>query len=637
VDPRDLAKLVNVTAPVADPSGRLAFLVSGVNLEEDRYDRRVWVREEEGLRPFTSGPHDAHPRWSPRGESLAILRSAGGPAQIAVFPARGGDPRTLTSMELGVEAFAWSPDGSSIAFVATAWSGPWAELTEEQRARRPRRVREFPYKDDARGWLDNRRRHIYLIDVESGATRCLTPGDANENTLAWHPDGRSLAFLSARHESRMNDLQQGVFVVDLSSGVCRQVAEPGVWLSLSYRPDGVLHMLGSRQEDWYPGPINLVRVEPDGELRDISAHLDRNLLPLIPPIDPEPIQWRGHDAVVALEDRGRVGLISVTPEGAVTQLISGTRTVTGFAITPAGVVIACQSSDDPGELYEVTAEGERRITDFNRTFRSEVRPVTPEHFEVQGPDGHVLDVWVYLPEGDTTVPVVLSIHGGPATQYGWFFYDEFQALRGAGFGVVTCNPRGSSGYGSAFASGCVGEGWGRDDVADLLACLDAALTRYPRLDSSRIGVMGGSVGGFLTGWLISHETRFRSAVIDRALLDWQSFAGTSDVGHFFSRIYLGAELLDEAKRLRDASPLSAVSAINTPTLLVHGEHDHRAPIEQAEQLYAALRKRGVPTELMRFPQANHNMTRTGSPEHRVLRMEAVLDWHREWLTPTADR
>lgn len=285
---------------------------------------------------------------------------------------------------------------------------------------------------------------------------------------------------------------------------------------------------------------------------------------------------------------------------------------------------------DPGEMYVWFDGEERTVTTLNEAFRSAVPLVEPETFRIIS-GGEEIDVWVYLPPGREPVPALVNIHGGPATQYGYAFFDEFQVYADAGFGVVACNPRGSAGRGVDFVRSVRAGGWGSVDLADVTAALDGALQRFPRLDATRLGVMGGSYGGFLTAWLIAHDHRYRSAVVERALLAWTSFSGTSDIGATFSRSYLDDELPDGFDRLWRASPLSVAHQITTPTLVVHSEEDIRCPIEQAEQLFMVLVKKGVGAEFLRFPGEGHDLSRSGRPRYRLERFEAILGWHRTHL------
>jgi dipeptidyl aminopeptidase/acylaminoacyl peptidase len=224
--------------------------------------------------------------------------------------------------------------------------------------------------------------------------------------------------------------------------------------------------------------------------------------------------------------------------------------------------------------------------------------------------------------------VLLNIHGGPATQYGFGFFDEFQVYAGAGFAVVACNPRGSSGRGLEFARAVRADGWGTVDLFDVTAALESALERFPQLDPERIGIMGGSYGGFMTAWTTAKDKRYKSAIVERALTSFPSFNGTSDIAPQFGLNYLGTrELLPNWEK----SPLAFASDIMTPTLIIHSEDDYRCPIEQGEQLLLALWMNGVDAEMLRFPGEGHELSRSGKPKHRLERFQAILDWHNRYL------
>ena len=284
----------------------------------------------------------------------------------------------------------------------------------------------------------------------------------------------------------------------------------------------------------------------------------------------------------------------------------------------------------PPEVFVCQGDGtgERQLTDLNRAWRAEVALSSPERFRFERA-GFTVDGWVMRPAGFTPgrrYPVLLNVHGGPASQYGHGFFDEFQVYAGAGYAVVYVNPRGSQGYGEAFARAVVGD-WGGGDYADVMAGLDEALRRYDFLDPDRLGVMGGSYGGFMTSWIVGHTDRFKAACSERALNTFGSFVGTSDIGHYFPEWHSGGPPpWDDLKWYLEHSPLSYVKQIRTPLLIVHSENDLRCPIEQAEQLFVALRLLGREVELVRFPAEGHELSRSGSPAHRVQRAELILEF-----------
>ena len=637
MQPRDLAGATSPSDPRLHPDGvRVAFSVSRINFDEDRYDRAVWLWDGATVRPFTTGSGDSSPRWSPDGTRLAFLRKGPGDddkPQVAVLPAAGGEATVVSDLPLGVEALEWSPGGDHLVVTGADWVEEWASLDDEERKRRPRRIDRVPFRFDNRGWLHDRRRHLYLVDPSGKEeVRCLTPGEFDEGQPVWRPDGKAVAFLSARHEDRGLDPGQEILAVDVDSGEERTLVQRGHWMFVSYRPDGVLHAVGQPDPWAHPSVFSLWRVENSGGLTDLTGHLDRSVSIFSPPIAPSGPQWVGESAITCLEDSGRIKVIRVEPDGTVDWLLDGDRAITGVSPNADGTKLAYAAvgPTDPGEIH-LSQDGETELrTNLNSEFRSNVSLVEPEHFTVIS-DGESIDVWAYLPEGKETIPVLFNIHGGPATQYGYTFFDEFQVYAGAGYGIVACNPRGASGRGVDFVRAVRGDGWGVVDETDVTAVLDAALARFPRLDPGRVGVMGGSYGGYLTARLIARQDRYQSAVVERALLGWPSFGGTSDIGATFARMYLETDLPEGLDRLWEASPLSLAHQITTPTLILHSEDDFRCPIEQAEQLFMILKKQGVESEFVRFPGEGHELSRSGKPRHRLERFEAVLDWHQRHL------
>jgi dipeptidyl aminopeptidase/acylaminoacyl peptidase len=623
----DLDQLQIPSDPRLHPNGeRVAFVVSQMDSEGDRYRRRIHIHDGGVARPFTAGPGDTFPRWSPDGTRLAFLRTGDAKdakPQLAVIAVDGGESQTLTEFDLGVEYLAWSPDGRWLCVVAVTWTEEWEELSEEDRKRQPRRIRHFPYRFDNMGWLHDRRRHLWLIDPRGEEEhRCLTPGDFDETHPAWHPSGEKLAFVSDRDPRRGISPGTDVWELNIANLEVTRAAERGYWLVPTYRPDGVLHIVGNQRVD-YPRLLGLWRREAERYF-DITEHLDRSVTSILagPGSDP---RWVGDRAITFFEDSGRMEIVSISPDGSVSHLVKGDRTVTGFDIGSAERLVFTASVDtSPGDLYESAGDGERLLAQFPAP---ELAFISGQHWRVPT-EGVEIDAFAYIPDGDGPFPVLLNIHGGPATQYGFGFFDEFQVYAEDGFAVVACNPRGSSGRGLDFVRSVVGDGWGVVDQVDVTAVLESALARFPQLDEERVGIMGGSYGGFLTAWLIARDHRYRSAIVERALTSYPSFAGTSDIAVQFPPNYTGS---DDYQVWWEKSPLPYAEQIQTPTLILHSEGDLRCPIEQAEQLFLALLRAGVEAEFLRFPDEGHELSRSGKPRHRLERFSAVLDWHRRHL------
>ncbi|HSL27320.1 MAG TPA: S9 family peptidase [Acidimicrobiia bacterium] len=624
--PEDLALLTTAADPQIEPGGRrVAFVVTGIDLEEDVYRRSVHLHDGETVAAFTAGPVDSFPRWAPDGRRLAFLRATDPKKpvpQVAVMPSGGGEARVISSFPLGVEYLAWSPDGRWICAVAKSWLPHLAELSDEERGRVAKRITRFPYRFDNRGWLHDRRRQLWLLDPGSDEPpRRLTEGDFDESMPAWHPNGERIAYITDRTPRQGLDAGFDVYEVTLE-GALSPAAPRGGWIAPVYSPEGALHLLGDPHTD-YPRVAGLW--SGGEEPRQMLPGLDRSLFSLgagvlLP-------QWRQGALYTVVEDSGRVGVSRFAEDGAGEIVVGGDRIVTGFDVDRHGRVVASVSTTtEPGEVVSVEGGDEQRLTFLAPKSGLVVKPT--EHFRAHSSAGE-LDVWVVLPDGDGPFPVLLNIHGGPATQNGFGFFDEFQVYAAAGYAVVAANPRGSSGRGLEFTRAVVGEGWGEIDLSDITAALEAALDRYPQLNRERMGIMGGSYGGFMTAWAIAHDHRFRSAVVERALLSFNSFSGTSDIGPFFGPNYLQTT---EREVAWQKSPLSVADRIRTPTLVLHSEEDYRCPVEQAEQFLMVLWQNGVEAEMIRFPGEGHELSRSGKPRHRVERFEAILDWHARHLS-----
>jgi dipeptidyl aminopeptidase/acylaminoacyl peptidase len=629
--PDDLYRLRWVSDVVLLPGGeRVVYAVVGMDGDADEYRSDLWLFDGEGNRRLTFGPRDRRPELSPDGRSIAYLTGPGrGPAQAAVLPLDGGAPRVVTDRPDGVTEVRWAGD-ASLVVVAPTRPADQEGVGDEELRRRPRRIRRAPYRFNDRGWIYDRPRHLYLVDLaEPGIPqgRALTSGDHDDWSAAPHPSEPVVAFVSARHETAELDGGSDVYTVDLVGGEPRRITETdGHWDFPAWWPDGSrLLVTGSAPRlevrlhvphvvDAAGGPC--VRLSPD----DVAGFV-------YGASEPRPRFVPG-GVLVHAHRRGRVEIDRVGEDGRRETVVGGDRQVGAFDASPDGRTVAAVASSPgrPAELHLVREGDEERLTDLADELLAEVELVEPEEAWVASDDGTRVHAWIYRPPASATPSgaAVVNVHGGPQAQYGWGFFDEFQMYAAAGHVVVASNPRGSDGYGEAWAQAIVGD-LGNLDWEDVRSVAETAAA-LPEVDPARVGIMGGSYGGFMAAWATSHSDRFACSIVERAALNFETIQGTSDIGLWFAPFLLGGTTLEHLEDLRRQSPMTYAARIRTPTLILHSEEDWRCPPEQAEQLFSLLRLVGTDVELVRFPGESHELTRTGAPRHRVERFEIVLEW-----------
>ncbi|HLU33873.1 MAG TPA: S9 family peptidase [Natronosporangium sp.] len=637
--PTEIAALRVPGRPTLSPDGRRVVVsVQQPDLAADEYAAQLWLAHTDGsvpVRRLTYGWRDSEPVWSPDGEWVAFTRAerdaatgAVGPPQLWLLPVGGGEPRRLTDHPLGVSEPVWSPDATRLAYLARV-PEPGRYGSDGQvpaAAEPPRRITTLRYRVDDLGFVIDRPSHVWTVDLAGGDPVRVTDGDADHTGVDWSPDGELLTFAAARHKTAGDDLRCDVWVCRPDGSGLRALTAGGLAAAQPrFAPDGrrvyfVASQLSENDRAGTCRTVGLWVVPVDGSAAATRLtnreryHLARpnGMIEALP------------DGVLFTDEcRGAVRLLRVPVDGGEPAvLVAGERQVIG-ATTRGGVTaVTYADPSQPGELAVVEQGELRRLSGFNHRFgrEIEVRPMVP--VSATAPDGHPVPGWLIRPAGAGPHPVLLMIHGGPFFQYGHTLFDEAQVYAEAGYAVLMGNPRGSSGYGEAHGRAVVGN-VGEVSATDVMALLDAALAADPGLDRHRVGVMGGSYGGYLTTWLAAHHGhRFRAAISERALTAVDSFLGSSDIGWTFVDDLFGPDPVRQAAQ----SPLTYADQITIPMLIIHSEQDWRCPVEQAQRLFVALKRRGTPVEFLLFPGEGHELSRTGRPRHRVARFEAVLDW-----------
>jgi dipeptidyl aminopeptidase/acylaminoacyl peptidase len=688
--PEDLYELRVPTEVALSPDGRwVAFAVKSVAPGRDGYRSALWVAPADGsieARQVTAGARtDASPRWSPDGRSLAflsdraaVLQAGGagakagkaeapkeGGTQVWLLPfADGGEARQLTDLPKDVAGLAWSPDGRRLAIV----SGAESAQAEKKRERRPedgpapdtRLIDRLQYQFNGAGFVHDRFSRVWLVDAGTGTAELLTTGDHHDQDPVWSPDGRQIAFVSDRHPNPDLGWRSDIYVVTVSTRRVRQLS-PGrgrqAWIAPAWSPDGAwIVAIGNR--DWRKGVIEQaglwrMRVR-DGVAEDLIEGTDLEAAPtlnsdLVGPGPSRPLVTAdGRWVIFGAPVDGAQELFRVPFDGgSVERLTRGRHAISGARIAPAArggsrvAAIRVSGAEPPdvvvGEIPGARLSGNRGVTlaPVSRLMREAwegirlIEPVERWH-EV---DGHRVQGWFIGAPGSTKrkpAPVVVQIHGGPATLYGWSLMWEWQVLAANGISVYACNPRGSQGYGQAFLTANVRD-WGEGPMRDVMAGLDA-LVADGLVDPERMGVTGGSYGGYLTSWIVGHTDRFKAAVTCRSVNDLTSQMLSGDIGGPTFGLYVyGANPWEDWDLYRRHSPLTYAENVTTPLLIQHAEKDLRCTVTQAEELFAVLRSLRKTVRLMRVPDESHELTRSGTPYRRVDNQRLIVEWFRHFL------
>ena len=686
----DVARLRIPTGVRLSPDGtRVAFVVQQATKIHDAYRHAVWMAPFDGSAPahqVTLGAtHDSHPRFSPDGTTLAFLsdrrllveNDPGAPkvredgTQVFLLPLDGGEARRLTDCPRGVDMFAWSPDGRYMALL-TSSEGATREEDARRRGRETVQAPDAPrhsdyryidrlnYQYNGRGFIYDRVPHLWLIEVESGQIRRLTSGPTAEASPAWSPDSTRIAYVTNRRRDHDLASRSDIYVIDVKSGREARLTggDDAIFSAPAWLPDGqAVAALGGRYPSvFYGNDIWLVAADgsdahPDGG-RNLTAGSD--LMPgsmmnsdvtvadearIVPSTD-------GRWLTFAAPVDGSYALWRVSRNGGTPERVTtGREYVSGFdqGRSQAGGRIALIRSAPtaPPDVYVMDAPGTgtravgrratrrpRRLTALNREVLAGVTLIEPRARRVTV-DGRTIQGWL-IPARAGRRPLVTEIHGGPHTLYGWSPSWEFQVLAGAGMSVFYCNPRGSEGYGRAFNEANRRD-WGPGPMRDVLAGVDA-LVADGLANPKRLGVTGGSYGGYLTNWIVAHDKRFRAAITCRSVSDMTTLFLTGDIsGGEWAEVEFGALPWNDPDYFRSISPLTYAARVRTPLLIQHSENDLRTTMAQAEALFVVLRSKRRPVRLMRVPDETHELTRSGTPFRRVENLVQVRDWFVHFL------
>lgn len=647
--------------PQIAPDGSvIAYVKITADKMKDNYRASIWLIQPDGSgdRQVTDGTaRDYSPRWSPDGKRLAFISTRRDKPQIFILDLeKGGEARQLTNEEKGAGNPAWSPDGQFIAFTSfVPKPDPEHEIIK---ALKPEKAEWAPpakiftrlhYRSDGRGYLPNGFTHIFVIPAEGGESQQVTQGDYDHSAPSWSADGKSLIFSAVRTANPDWDINDPeIYSVEIATGQIRQLTDHrGPDRSPLVSPDGRFIAYTGFDEHWYSYNVpKLYVMNTDGaNPRMLTAGWDHSVGGGVytdasaPLGGGEQMQWAADSSGVYFlsGDRGSTNLVFAPLEGKIRAITEGEHDLRAFSLAANGIIAGVRSTiTRPYDLCSFTLENPepRWLTAVNAHLLEKRKLYNREMFWYKSFDGRMIQAWLWKPADFAPTkkyPLLLQIHGGPHAMYGEAFAHEYALQASQGYLVLFPNPRGSSGYGQEFGN-IIQYHYPGDDYRDLMLAVDEVVKRG-YVDESRMGVIGGSGGGVLTSWTIGHTQRFAAAVVQRPVINWHSWVGSSDIGYSAMRRWFRQPPWEDAQDYIQRSPITYVGNVTTPTLVFHSEEDYRCPIDQGGQYYVALKVRNVEAKLVQMPEESHGLRSRGRPSHRIARLLHIMHWLDTHLKP----
>ncbi len=641
------------------PDGlHVIFCVQRVDRKTEKKCSNLWIAPVENghTQQFTHGDQsDTVPRWSPDGKNIAFLsnRDDEKQPQIYVIPLYGGEARKLTNLKGTFENYAWSPDGKKLVCTFRKKDKEEIEREEDEEKKKlgvvSRHITRVFYKEDGKGFLPKERYHLWVIDANCGEAVQLTDSEIyDEREPSWSPDGKEIVFCSNRQKDPDLDPDAvDLFIIKATGGTFRKIDTPlGPKETPRYSPDGKwVAYFGCEGKGlpWKHTSLWVVRSDGSGKAQNLTEHFDFNIssgtindlpgvLPMIPPA------WSRDSEMIYFQvsHHGNTVLRSVSVSGNLTPVIDDKGVAGAFTFDRGQKIVAYIHADmsEPGEvwIHDMNTGMSKKVTHVNEELLQGLDLGDVEEIWFKGPDNNDLQGWIIKPpefDESRKYPSILEIHGGPRIQYGNFFMHEFYYFAANGYVVYFCNPRGSKGYGEEHSK-AIWNNWGTKDYADIMAWVDYVEKR-PYIDRERMGVTGGSYGGYMTNWIISHTNRFKAAVTQRCVSNWISMYGSSDMNWSFQDEFGNEPPWRNVENWWRQSPLKYIENVKTPTLVTHSENDMRADPEQGEQVFVALKRLGVDTELVLFPEEPHGLSREGRTDRRIARLTHMKRWFDRYL------
>ncbi|UCE67605.1 MAG: S9 family peptidase [Candidatus Zixiibacteriota bacterium] len=650
----DLLRLKFIRSVCLSPDeARIMFTAQVASDDKKKYYSHIYMVNIDGtsLRQYTFGKvSDSNPVFSPDGRWIVFTSKRDDKKGLYKMSTAGGEAKLVVEKDGSFSDISVSPDSKKILCVFTKADDVPKDKDGKKEAPAYRHITRMFYKLDNEGFRPKDPGHIYTYDMETGECRQVTKGRNGERSPVWLGNGRSIAYIAnVQREPDFNLLRDDIFVVSSTGGKSKKLKKPaGPVENIAASPDGKeIAFVGNDNpfDEWGVEPLHIWKVSTrGGKAVDLTPKLDRLTSDLMISDTAEvhggmkPV-WSsdGREIYFQVSENGSTRLYKIGSSGrGYTKVTGGKIHLISASLTGKNSIIASiiSTSTDPAEIFVSgfkPGSGQKQVTQLNSEVIKKANVRKPEEMIVRGHDGYPIHAWIIKPPDFSArrkYPSIMEIHGGPRVQYGHTFFHEMQFLAACGYVVYYCNPRGGQGYGKDHAAVIINN-WGTYDYED---CMSVARFMASRkyINKNRMGVTGGSYGGYMTNWIVSHTDFFKAAVTQRSVTNFISFYGSSDLGFDLDREIKGSpwKNLDSWWEM---SPIKHVANIKTPLLIIHSENDLRCPIEQAEQLYISLKKLRRKVEMIRFPEEPHGLSRCGRPDRRIVRLEWIQKWFDRYL------
>ena len=620
---KDFRKLSNIVSNDKD----LLVQSTKASFEENAYRSELWKYSNNTWKKYK----DSHtkdfstPKYSNNKKLISYIRSEKNSKKETISSLcvqNGNSIKVVFETKDSIQSYLWSSSDKFIYVVTKEWDKNFDSL--EKKEKEPLYIKNLPFRFDTQGIIYNKRSHIYKVNTSSSKSSKIVDGykddylslSSNLISINCLVENKSSIYFTANTYNQLGTMLEEK-IVKKTTKTLETINTGGSWNKLFIFKDQLYGVGLNNRFDW-PTTPSIYQIRDTGRTRLLYENLDRTIVD---------VKCTESFMYILYEDSGKQ-LIAKGDGKNLEKLVDEQVTISDFTVGSPVISVIANTFSKQDEIYELDEDTLNQTSKTNSSFHKKAKSFNCLYKRIDTGKSKI-DTWgIFVGKNK---PTLLNIHGGPAAQYGFTYFDEFQIYAEAGFNVIACNPRGSSGRGHKFLRDVCGNKWGVNDMHDVISAFNQMLKEL-KISNKNYGIMGGSYGGFMTAWIIGHYPKmFKSSIVERALLNWETMVGTSDIGNGFPEMYLLDELDKNINLFRKKSPITYANNIVCPTFIIHSENDYRCPVEQGEQLFSNLKRRNIESAMMRFPGESHELSRSGEPMHRKQRFEAIINWHKKYL------